>query len=214
MSLSGGEVSVAIVNYGVGNLLSIYTGLERVGAKPKIVDEIGEAEELDAVVFPGVGAFKPAMGKLEKSKELTSRMLEEKPVLGICLGMQLLYERSEEGCEPGEYLRGFRAFHGTVRRITGPVKVPQMGWNTIRVVKPECPILEGIPNGAYVYYANSYAAAPSDETCATTFYGIEFSAVSWRENVFGTQFHPEKSGIWGLRVLRNFVECAWRWCRR
>jgi len=205
---------VAIINYGVGNLLSIYTSLERVGAKPKIVDEVGEAGEFDAVVFPGVGAFKPAIRKLEKRRELVSRMLEEKPVLGICLGMQLLYERSEEGCGSGEYLRGLGVFHGTVVRITGSVKVPQMGWNTIRIVKPECPILEGIPNEAYVYYANSYVSAPSDETCATTFYGIEFSAVSWHENVFGTQFHPEKSGRWGLKVLRNFVEYARGWCRR
>ena len=210
----GGGVSVAIINYGVGNLLSIYTSLERVGAKPEIVDEVEEAEEFDAVVFPGVGAFKPAIRKLEERGELVLRMLEEKPVLGICLGMQLLYERSEEGCEPGEHLKGLGVFHGTVVRITGSVKVPQMGWNTIRVVKPECPILEGIPSEVYVYYANSYAAAPSDETCATTFYGIEFSAASWRENVFGTQFHPEKSGRWGLKVLRNFVEYARRWCRR
>lgn len=211
--MSGGGVGVAIINYGVGNLLSIYTALRRAGASPRIIEDLREAEEFEAVVFPGVGAFKPAIRKLRENEELVHRILGEKPVLGICLGMQLLYERSEEGCPPGEYVEGLGAFRGDVRRLPPGVKVPQMGWNTIRIVRRGCPLLSGIPDGVYVYYANSYASRPSEETAATTTYGVEFAAVAHRDNIFGTQFHPEKSGRWGLRILENFVEFVEGWRR-
>ncbi|RLG05120.1 MAG: imidazole glycerol phosphate synthase subunit HisH [Thaumarchaeota archaeon] len=211
--MRGGEVSVAIINYGVGNLLSISTSLRRAGAEPKIIGDIKDAESFDAMVFPGVGAFKPAVRKLMEHGDRVLRLLAERPILGICLGMQLLYERSEEGCPPGEYLRGFGVFKGLVRRLPADVKVPQMGWNTIHILKPDCPLVAGIPDGIHVYYANSYASPPSEDTAATTNYGIEFTAIAQRENVFGTQFHPEKSGKWGLMILRNFVEYARGWRR-
>ena len=211
--MKGGEVSVAIINYGVGNLLSIYTSLQKVGARPKIVQDVKEAESFDCVILPGVGAFKPAMRKLESEGEVMLRLLEEKPILGICLGMQLLYERSEEGCPPGEFIEGFGIFKGSVKKLPSVVKIPQMGWNSIKILRKDCPLLKDIKDGIYVYYANSYAAPPSEETAATTSYGITFSALSWKENAFGTQFHPEKSGSWGLKMLRNFIEYAWGWRR-
>ena len=212
--MSGGEVRVAIINYGVGNLLSIATSLSRVGAQPVVINSIDEAENFDAVVFPGVGAFKPAMAKLYENRKLVERILEEKPVLGICLGMQLFYEGSEEGCFPGCFVEGLKVFKGYVRRLPNIVKVPHMGWNSIKVVKSSCPLLEDVPSGIYVYYAHSYATPPSEETAALTSYGIDFSAVVWRENIFGTQFHPEKSGKWGLKMLRNFVEFAGGYLKR
>ncbi len=206
-------MSVAIVNYGVGNLLSICTSLKKVGASPRIVDDIIRVKEFDAVIFPGVGAFKPAIRKLMEKEERVLRLLAEKPLLGICLGMQLLYEKSEEGCAPGGSVRGFGVFRGSVKRLPAGVKVPQMGWNTIQILNRDCPLISGIPDGIYVYYANSYASQLSRETVAITEYGIKFSAIVHRENIFGTQFHPEKSGRWGLAILKNFVEYAGRWRR-
>lgn len=211
--MRGGEVSVAIINYGVGNLLSISTSLRKVGAEPRIVENIRDVESFDAVVLPGVGAFKPAIRKLMEHEGMVLRFLAEKPVLGICLGMQLLYERSEEGCPPGGYVKGFGIFKGSVKRFPAGVKVPQMGWNTIRIIKHGCPLASGIPGEVYVYYANSYASLPSEETVAITEYGVEFTAMAWRENVFGTQFHPEKSGRWGLAILRNFIDYVKGWRR-
>ena len=204
---------MAIINYGVGNLLSISTSLRKAGAKPKIIENIKDAESFDAMVFPGVGAFKPAIKKLMECEDRVLRFLTGKPVLGICLGMQLLYERSEEGCLPGSYVRGFGIFKGSVKRLPASVKVPQMGWNTIRILKHDCPLVAGVPDGVYVYYANSYASSPSEETAAVTEYGVKFSAIAWRENVFGTQFHPEKSGRWGLTILRNFIDYVRGWRR-
>jgi glutamine amidotransferase len=203
--LSGGEVSVAIINYGVGNLLSIYTAFRKAGASPRILEDFREAYELDAIIFPGVGAFKPAIRKLQENRDHVFRLLEEKPILGICLGMQLLYERSEEGCPPGEYLHGLGIFHGDVRRFPASVKVPQMGWNTLRIVRSGCPLLHGVPDGAYVYYANSYAPGLSEDAVAVTEYGVKFTAVAQRGMIFGTQFHPEKSGRWGLKIIENFI---------
>ncbi|HDI46969.1 MAG TPA: imidazole glycerol phosphate synthase subunit HisH, partial [Candidatus Methanomethylia archaeon] len=160
--MSRGEVRVAIINYGMGNLLSIATSLSRVGAQPAVINSINEAENFDAVVFPGVGAFKPAMAKLAENHVLVKRILEEKPVLGICLGMQLFYEGSEEGCSSGCFVEGLKVFKGYVRRLPNIVKVPHMGWNSIKVVKDSCPLFEDIPSGIYVYYAHSYATPPSE----------------------------------------------------
>jgi glutamine amidotransferase len=200
-----GGVRVAIINYGVGNLLSIYAAFKRAGASPEIVEDLREAGELDAVVFPGVGAFKPAIRKLQECRDPVSRLLEEKPILGICLGMQLLYGRSEEGCPQGEYIQGLGVFRGDVRRLPAGVKIPQMGWNTLRIIRKDCPLLSGIPDGVHVYYANSYAPGPSEDTAAVTEYGVEFTAVAQRGRIFGTQFHPEKSGRWGLKIIENFI---------
>ena len=204
--MSEGGVSVAIINYGVGNLLSIYTAFKRAGASPRIVEDLWEAYEHDAIVFPGVGAFKPVIRKLQENRDHISKLLEEKPILGICLGMQLLYERSEEGCPPGEYLHGLGVFRGDVRRFPANVKIPQMGWNTLRIIRRGCPLLSGVPDGAYVYYANSYAPGLSDDAVAVTEYGVKFTAVAQRGMIFGTQFHPEKSGRWGLRMIENFIK--------
>ena len=107
-----------------------------------------------------------------------------------------------------------KIFKGYVRRLPDVVKVPHIGWNSIKVVKDGCPLLEGVPSGIYVYYAHSYVTAPSEETAAVTSYGVDFSAAVWRENIFGTQFHPEKSGKWGLKMLRNFVEFARGYLKR
>lgn len=133
--------------------------------------------------------------------------------MGICLGMQLLYDWSEEGCRPGEYIQGLGVFKGDVKRLPLGVKIPQMGWNTLKILRRGCQLLSGVPDGAYVYYANSYAAEPSEHTVAVTEYGAEITAIAHRSNVFGTQFHPEKSGRWGLKILENFITFAKEWRR-
>lgn len=212
-NLARGEISAAIINYGVGNLLSISVALKRAGASPTIVENLREAEGCDALILPGVGAFKPAIMKLRENEDLALRLLNEKPTMGICLGMQLLYERSEEGCRPGERLRGLGVFKGDVKRFPPSVKIPQMGWNTIRILRRDCPLLSEVPDGAYVYYANSYAAEPSEHTAAITEYGIRIAAVVHKSNIFGTQFHPEKSGKWGSKILENFIAFAKEWMR-
>lgn len=193
---------ICVIDYGVGNLRSITRGLERAGATVKLTRSIEDVSEAEAVVLPGVGAFRDALENLEPLKE---RLLQEvkggKPLLGICLGLQLLFEESAEG----GHAKGLALIKGRVVRLPSNVKVPHIGWNTIEVRK-ECPLLSGVGN-AYLYFVHSYYAVPEEEgvVAATTRYGVEFPSVIWKENIFATQFHPEKSGEVGLRILRNFV---------
>lgn len=194
---------VCVIDYGVGNLRSISKGLEKVGAHVKLTTSEEDIIAADAIVLPGVGAFKDAIKKLEPLKEVIAREVEGgKPVLGICLGLQLLFDESTEG---GQY-RGLALLRGRVTRLPDSVKVPHIGWNTIKV-KRESPLLRGVESGAYVYFAHSYYAIPQSEeiVAATTAYGVEFPSVICSNNIFATQFHPEKSGRVGLQVLRNFV---------
>ncbi|MEM4446553.1 MAG: imidazole glycerol phosphate synthase subunit HisH [Candidatus Jordarchaeales archaeon] len=194
---------ICVIDYGVGNLRSISKGLEKVGADVRLTTNEEDITAADAIVFPGVGAFKDAMRKLEPLKEVIIREIARgKPFLGICLGLQLLFDESTEG---GLH-KGLALLRGRVTRLPDSVKVPHIGWNAIKV-KKESPLLRGVSDGAYVYFAHSYYAIPQSEevVAATTTYGVEFPSVICSNNIFATQFHPEKSGKVGLKVLRNFV---------
>ncbi|MEM3556001.1 MAG: imidazole glycerol phosphate synthase subunit HisH [Candidatus Micrarchaeia archaeon] len=191
-----------VVDYNTGNLASIRNAFAKLGRRVKISRSKSDIEQSSAVVLPGVGAF-ACIKNIEVLRRVILNEIENgKPLLGLCLGLQLLFEESEES--PG--VRGFGFFKGRVERIArNGFRVPQLGWNSIKIVK-KCSLLEGIPNGAYFYFANSYVA-PFDEkiTVATTEYGREFPSVISKENIFATQFHPEKSGEVGLRLLNNFA---------
>jgi glutamine amidotransferase len=194
---------IAIVDYGMGNLRSAYRGLERGGAKPVITDKKEDLEASDAIVLPGVGAFEDAMANLYPLREVIIKEAEKKPMLGICLGLQLLFTTSEEG--EG---RGLDLIKGRVVRLPRNVKIPHMGWNSLEI-KRDSRLLAGIKSGDYFYFVHSYYALPEEEvTVATTSYGVEIPAIVEKGNVFATQFHPEKSGKLGLKLLENFVEIA------
>lgn len=187
------------MNYGVGNLYSLSQAFRREGVETEIVNRVGALRNADAVVLPGVGGFRAAAAKLQRD-ELLDLAKEGKAIVGICLGMQLFLDSSEEG--PGQGL-GF--FPGRVRRLPGSVKVPQMGWNTLNV-KRRTDLTDGIPDGSWVYFVHSYYPDTDGEWVqATCDYGIEFPSLLGRKNIIGTQFHPEKSGPAGARILRNII---------
>jgi glutamine amidotransferase len=203
---------LAIVDYGRGNLWSVQNGFAQVGAQVQISGDPAIITEADAVVFPGVGAFRDCMQNLLASgldQALHEVIQAGKPVLAICVGMQALLSESEEfGLTPG-----LGIFEGQVRRFPDTLpasmtrlKVPHMGWNQLHQQRA-CPLLAGIPNDAFAYFVHSYYAAPKDAEAvvATTDYGVEFASVLWHENLYATQFHPEKSQHWGLRILQNFL---------
>jgi glutamine amidotransferase len=198
---------VAIFDYGVGNLLSLKCALEKVGLKAKITESELDLRDADAVALPGVGNFSAAVAKLEAVKETLLTAVERgKPVLGICLGLQLFFEESEEG--PG---RGLALFKGKTVRLRGQVKVPHMGWNTLRIVKPN-ELFDGVADGVYVYFVHSLYPVPADKAivAAETDYGAVFASAVASKNVYGTQFHPEKSGSVGLKILENFAKLVKR----
>jgi len=191
----------------VGNLKSALNGLQRVGAEVVITDDPGLIAEADGVLLPGVGAFRAGMENLGVLREILDEVVAAgKPVLGICLGMQMLLTESEEGGKS----EGLGYIPGKVVRFPNDVglKIPHMGWNTLSI-KREHPLLDGIGDGAFVYFVHSYYAvtAHRELTVATSDYGVEFAAIvaSPDGNVIGTQFHPEKSGDLGIRMLENFV---------
>ena len=194
--------SVAVLDYGVGNLFSMSNALKRAGLKVNVTGEPGEIGSADAIILPGVGNFGPASTNLKPFAESISKALEkEVPMLGSCLGMQLLFERSEESPEEGLGL-----LKGWVRRFQGELKVPHMGWNTIEATR-ESPLLEGIPEGAYFYFVHSYYPEPAkaDVTLAVTDYGGDFTSIVESGPLYGCQFHPEKSGSAGAKLLSNFA---------
>jgi glutamine amidotransferase len=197
-------IKIAVIDYGVGNLRSIRNGLIESGSQVKITHDKKEIINSDAIVLPGVGAFKGALSKLSKlSKIILKEIWDEKPVLGICLGLQLLCTESTEG---GHHM-GLDVFQGSVLKLPSKVKIPHIGWNTLDISKKN-PILENISSGAYVYFVHSYyAKIDNDENIiAKTYYGKAFPSVISSNNVYATQFHPEKSGKNGLRILKNFIE--------
>lgn len=198
---------VLIVDYGVGNLLSLKFALEKAGLKAKIGTPTQKLKDADAIALPGVGNFTAAAKALEPVKaELVDTINAGTPVLGICLGLQLYFEESEEG--PG---RGLAFFKGKDIRLTGPVKVPHMGWNTLQKVK-ENELFEGIDDGAYVYFVHSLYPVPADKSivCTQTEYSETFTSAVASKNIYGTQFHPEKSGDIGLKILKNFAKAVSR----
>jgi imidazole glycerol-phosphate synthase subunit HisH len=200
-------VMIALVDYGMGNLRSVEKALTRVGADVRIASDRESVLAADALVLPGVGAFGDCMANLEKIglvEAIREFVATKRPFLGICLGFQALFESSEEA--PG--VNGFALFPGTVPRFAvDSLKVPHMGWNGLRVKRDDCPLLKGVADNSYVYFVHSYYCKPKDSSvvCGTTDYGGEFCSMLWAENVFATQFHPEKSQAVGLKMLENFV---------
>ncbi|MHB8571576.1 MAG: imidazole glycerol phosphate synthase subunit HisH [Candidatus Dormibacteria bacterium] len=197
-----------MVDYGVGNLHSVLKALEEVGARPVLTHEPDRLASVRGVILPGVGAFGAALGELE-ARGLRETLVElaaaGMPLFGVCLGYQLLFERSTEG---GEH-RGLGLLPGTVDRVQGPVKVPHMGWNRLHPVDGH-PLLEGLTDGDYFYFVHSYLpVGDGDWVIARCDYGRRFAAAAARGSVCGTQFHPEKSGAGGLRIYANFARiCA------
>ena len=200
-------VKAVIFDYGVGNLLSLKTALEKVGLEASIGTSAKNLAEADAITLPGVGAFTPAASKLDSIKEtLVNKIQSGTPLLGICLGLQLFFEESEEG--PGN---GLALFKGKTVRLPNTVKVPHMGWNTLNIIRQN-ELFEGVAEGAYVYFVHSLYPVPVDKTivCTQTEYGTTFTSAIACKNVYGTQFHPEKSGDIGLKILKNFAKIVVR----
>jgi imidazole glycerol-phosphate synthase subunit HisH len=199
---------IAVVDYDMGNLHSACKGLEKAGATPKITDSAKELERADAVVLPGVGAFDPAIQHL-RSRDLIQPIKDiiasGKPFLGICLGLQILLENSEEGHEPG-----LGVIAGTVRRFRPEpgITIPHMGWNQLQFTQPNLPLWNQLPADPWAYFVHSYYADPADSTviAATITHGSQtVTAAIAHKNLMATQFHPEKSSTTGLQILSNFV---------
>ncbi|ETA67941.1 imidazole glycerol phosphate synthase subunit hisH [Methanolobus tindarius DSM 2278] len=196
---------IVIIDYGLGNLRSVRKGLEHAGADVIISSDPEEIKNADGVILPGVGAFRDAMKNVEVLRSTIDEYVESgKPMLGICLGQQMMLSTSEEG----GVTEGLDLVKGQVLRFPhSELKVPHMGWNSIKITQ-EHPIFDGIPEGSYVYFVHSYYVDTSDRnTLISCEYGTEFAAaiVNDAGNVIGTQFHPEKSGDTGLKILENFV---------
>jgi len=199
---------IAIIDYGMGNIHSVQKALESMGAKTIVANKPDDIKASDKVVLPGVGAFDDAMQELKRQDlipVLNEHIKSKKIFLGICLGMQLLFEKSEEA----KVSKGLGLLKGIVRRFENKdnLKVPHMGWNQLKVRNNACPLLKGVADNSYVYFCHSYYPQPKDGRiiAATTDYGVDFTSILWQDNIYGAQFHPEKSQEIGLKILRNFV---------
>lgn len=203
---------IALLDYGSGNLRSVHKALLAAGADVRLAkrpDEIGDARGL---VLPGVGAFDDCLHALERQELLAASrdfIRSGRPFLGICVGYQALFERSEEF---NSCAAGLGIFRGPVVRFSDRhgLKIPQIGWNQVRLARPDCPLYRGIADGTHFYFVHSFFPRPEDESIVATRteYGDVFASSVWRDNVFATQFHPEKSQKAGLQLLRNFVTLA------
>lgn len=195
----------AIVDYGVGNLKSVANAMAYIGQETQITGDPAELERADAIILPGVGAFPDAADKLRQTRldEAILKQAGHKPILGICLGMQLLFDRGEEGrsCE------GLGLVGGCVERIQTEFKLPHIGWNSL-TFQNNSPLFRGLDNGAYVYFVHSYCGCTQreEDVIARTQYGPPVVAAVSHNGVYGCQFHPEKSGETGLQILKNFGE--------
>jgi glutamine amidotransferase len=205
---------IALLDYGSGNLRSVHKALLKVGAEVRLAKSAAELAGAQAVVLPGVGAFDDCIQALQKQELLAAAkdfIQTGKAFLGICVGYQALFEKSEEF---NSCAAGLGVFGGKVVRFTARpgLKIPQIGWNQIEVTRPDCPLYRGIASGSHVYFVHSFYPQPVDAAIAATRtgYGDNFVSSVWRENVFATQFHPEKSQAVGLRLLQNFVDYSRR----
>ncbi|MEM4389973.1 MAG: imidazole glycerol phosphate synthase subunit HisH [Candidatus Micrarchaeia archaeon] len=196
--------AIALIDYGAGNLLSIANAVRVVGGETRIVRSASGLRECDAIILPGVGSFGLVRRLAGMRRELLRQLDDGKPYLGICLGMQFLFEESEEARG-----RGLAVFEGRVKRLPHGVKRPHIGWNQVKKMGA-CTLLRGIPDNSFFYFDHSYYAEPQDKSIVvgSTEYGVSFASVVARENIFGVQFHPERSGEVGLRMMANFVGLA------
>ena len=192
-------MKIVIINYGAGNIQSIMFAIERLGYKAVLSNNPDEIKAADKVIFPGVGEASYAMKMLQESGLDTLIPTLKQPVFGICLGMQLMCNHSEEGDT-----KGLGIFDVDVVKFSSKVKVPQMGWNTIYNLKSD--LFKGIAENEYMYLVHSYYAPLCAETIATTNYELEYSSALENDNFYGTQFHPEKSGDIGEKILENFLK--------
>jgi glutamine amidotransferase len=192
-------LKIVIINYGAGNIKSIQFAFQRLGYNAVLTNNSQEIIDADRVIFPGVGEASSAMRKLKQSGLDTLIPTLKQPVLGICLGMQLMCTHTEEG-----NTSGLDIFNVNVKRFSNAVKVPQMGWNTIHNLKSG--LFKGINDGDYMYLVHSYYAENCNQTIATTNYEMEYASALENDNFFGVQFHPEKSGVVGERLLKNFLK--------
>mgnify|MGYP000019878763 CR=1 FL=1 len=204
---------ITIVDYGMGNLRSVQKAFEHLGFSAEVTDDARKVESAERLVLPGVGAFGDCIANLKQGgfvEAIHAHIHSGRPFLGICLGLQVLFERSEEF---GNHA-GLGVIPGTVEHFPADMqidgeylKIPHMGWNQIEIER-ECPLLRGVENGSYVYFVHSYRVMPAltEDVLTTTDYGVRFCSAIWRENVMATQFHPEKSQAVGLKILKNFGE--------
>lgn len=200
-------VNVAIFDYGAGNLFSLKAALERNGAQNVIIiHDMKSLDKYDGLVLPGVGNFDPAVKSIEPYKDIFIKSIEEDfmPILGICLGMEMLFNHSEEGTRDG-----LKILDGKVIILPKKkVKVPHMGWNNLEIIKKESKLLQGIKDGSWAYFVHSYLIAPENNSIvsATSQYGVNIPAIVEEGNLYGTQFHPEKSGKLGALIMKNFLD--------
>jgi glutamine amidotransferase len=203
---------IALLDYGSGNLRSVEKALRKVGADLLVTTRPESLRDARAIVLPGVGAFDDCISAMQR-QELLGAVRDfiqtGKPFLGICVGYQALFEKSEEF---NSCAAGLGIFGGKVVRFTERpgLKIPQIGWNQLEITRPDCPLYNGIPDGSHVYFVHSFYPQPTDPSIVATRtdYGDPFASSVWRDNVFATQFHPEKSQAVGLRLLKNFVALA------
>jgi len=193
----------------MGNIHSVKKALESMGAKTVVTDNLKDIKACEKLVLPGVGAFDDAMLELKKQgliSALKEHIKSKKIFLGICLGMQLLFEESQEAKET----KGLGILKGVVKKfkIKKNLKVPHMGWNQLKVINKDCPLFKNIADNSYVYFCHSYYPQPENRKiiAAVTDYGTDFASVIWQENIYSVQFHPEKSQETGLKMLKNFVD--------
>ena len=199
-------VTVAVADFGVGNLHSVVGALNRVApqAKTILAQDAATLARADKIILPGDGNFDACMRAIDKRglREVLMETAKTKPFWGVCAGMQMLYAASEEGALPG-----LGVFPGKIRKLPsrGGLKIPHMGWNNTKLLTPRHPMLAGVEDNARFYFVHSYYAAPCPDTVAVTTHGAEITAMSSRNKIFATQFHPEKSAAAGERLLKNFM---------
>jgi glutamine amidotransferase len=200
---------IAIIDYGMGNIHSVQKALEHFGASTIVTNQPEELAKAEKVVLPGVGAFDDAVLELQRqglAQAIREHISKKKLFLGICLGMQLLFESSQEARKT----RGLGILKGEIKRFAPKfgIKIPHMGWNELNIRKQDCPLLKDVTDKSYVYFCHSYYPAPASNemVAASTDYGLGFASLIWEKNIYAVQFHPEKSQEVGLGMLKNFVE--------
>ncbi|MFH1403628.1 MAG: imidazole glycerol phosphate synthase subunit HisH [Candidatus Altiarchaeota archaeon] len=200
-------MSIRVIDYGAGNLWSIRNGFKRIGVSVDMAEDPEALKDASGVILPGVGSFGDAMKRVEEFRPVIMDVVESGiPFMGVCLGIQLIFNSSGESPEA----RGLGLFNGTCKRFAGVLKVPHMGWNSVRILK-DTPLLEGVGDDSFFYFVHSYYPEPVDRSiiAGETEYGTTFPAIISKDNIHATQFHPEKSGETGLKILENFA----RMCR-